>query len=94
MFTTKSIASDKSFHDFQIESISGETINLSDYKSNVVLLVNTASKCGFTPQYKGLEELAKTYKEQLVVIGFPCDQFGGQEPGSNVEIEKFCKLRN
>jgi glutathione peroxidase len=71
----------------------GETIPLSQYTGKVLLLVNTASKCGFTPQYNGLESLYKKYKDQgFEIIAFPCDQFGGQEPGSDKEIEQFCDL--
>ena len=80
-------------YDFKAESNTGEEVNFSDYKGKVLLIVNTASKCGFTPQYDGLEELYKKYQDKgLVVIGFPCDQFGHQEPGSNEEIEEFCRL--
>ena len=68
-------------------------MNFADYKGKVLLLVNTASKCGFTPQYDGLEALYKQYKDKgLVIVGFPCDQFGHQEPGTNEEIEEFCRL--
>ena len=73
----------------------GETVNFADYKGKVLLVVNTASKCGFTPQYDGLELLYKAYKNKgLVVIGFPCDQFGHQEPGTNEEIAEFCRLNH
>ena len=82
-----------SIYDFKAESNAGEEVNFADYKGKVLLIVNTASKCGFTPQYDGLEELYKKYNDKgLVVIGFPCDQFGHQEPGSNEEIEAFCRL--
>ena len=82
-------------YDFTAESNSGEQVNFKDYKGKVLLLVNTASKCGFTPQYDGLEALYKKFKDQgFVVIGFPCDQFGHQEPGSNEEIEEFCRLNH
>ena len=82
-------------YDFTAESNSGEQVNFKDYKGKVLLVVNTASKCGFTPQYDGLEALYKKYKDQgFVVIGFPCDQFGHQEPGSNAEIEEFCRLNH
>ena len=82
-------------YDFSAESNSGEQVNFADYKGKVLLIVNTASKCGFTPQYDGLEALYKKYKYQgLVVIGFPCDQFGHQEPGTNEEIEEFCRLNH
>ena len=80
---------------FSAESNSGDTVNFSDYKGKVLLIVNTASKCGFTPQYDGLEALYQKYKsEGFTVIGFPCDQFGHQEPGSNEEIEEFCRLNH
>ena len=82
-------------YDFTAESNSGEQVNFKDYKGKVLLLVNTASKCGFTPQYDGLEALYEKYKDQgLVVIGFPCDQFGHQEPGSNEEIAEFCRANH
>ena len=80
-------------YQFSAESNSGDTVNFSDYKGKVLLIVNTASKCGFTPQYEGLEALYRKYKlGGLVVIGFPCDQFGHQEPGSDEEIGEFCSL--
>ena len=82
-------------YQFSAESNSGDTVNFSDYKGKVLLIVNTASKCGFTPQYDGLEALYQKYKsEGFTVIGFPCDQFGHQEPGSNEEIEEFCRLNH
>lgn len=82
-----------SIHQYEISLNNGETVNLADYKDKVLLIVNTASKCGFTPQYDGLEKLYKEYQEQgLVVIGFPCDQFGHQEPGNNEEIAQFCSM--
>ena len=71
----------------------GENVSLSDYQGQVLLIVNTASKCGFTPQYEGLNELHEKYHGQnFSVLGFPCNQFGGQEPGSNEEIQNFCSL--
>jgi glutathione peroxidase len=80
-------------YDFKATSITGEEVDLAQYQGKAVLIVNTASKCGFTPQYKGLEELQKAYAEEgLVVLGFPCDQFGHQEPGDEAEIEEFCEL--
>ena len=78
-------------YDFEPQSISGQPAPLSAYKGKVLLLVNVASKCGFTPQYKGLEALYEKYKDQgLVVIGFPANNFGAQEPGTNEEIQTFC----
>ena len=77
-------------HDFKAKNIKGEEVSLSDYKGKVLLIVNTASKCGFTPQYEGLEELYKKYEGKLEVLAFPCNQFGSQEPGSEDEIQGFC----
>ena len=77
--------------DFTFETIKGETKRLSDYKGRALLVVNVASKCGYTPQYTGLEALHEAYHDKgMSVIGFPCNQFGRQEPGTNEEIEKFC----
>ena len=79
--------------DFTVHNIQGEPVPLSRYQGQVVLVVNTASACGFTPQFAGLEELHKTYAAQgLAVLGFPCNQFGSQDPGSNEEIASFCQL--
>ena len=79
--------------DFQATSISGSEVDLGDYAGQVALVVNTASACGFTPQYDGLEALNRQYSSQgLVVLGFPCDQFGHQEQGSEAEIDEFCRL--
>lgn len=78
---------------FEAETINGKKVKLDNFKDQPMLIVNTASKCGLTPQYEGLEKLYKEYKEQgLVVLGFPCNQFGRQEPGSESEIEEFCQL--
>jgi glutathione peroxidase len=78
-------------HDFAATSIDGQEVDLSTYKDQVVLVVNTASKCGFTPQYEGLQKLQEKYADQgFAVLGFPCDQFGHQEPGDEEEIASFC----
>jgi len=85
------VLSGKSIYDFSLKSIDGKTISLSEFKGKKMLLVNVASKCGYTPQYKDLEALHTKYKDKLVVIGFPANNFGGQEPGSNAEISTFCQ---
>ena len=80
-------------YDFSARDIDGQEKSLADYKGKAMLVVNTASKCGFTPQYTGLEKLSQEFKDQgLVVLGFPCDQFGHQEPGDEAEIKNFCSL--
>ena len=79
-------------YNIEIKSLQNNPILFSDFKGKHILFVNVASKCGFTPQYKGLEELHNTYKDNLVVIGVPCNQFGSQEPGSSSEIEEFCEV--
>ena len=80
-------------YDFEAVDIDGNTVSLSEYRGKALLIVNVASKCGFTPQYTGLEKLWKDYRERgLVVLGFPCDQFGNQEPGNEEEIKNFCSL--
>lgn len=80
-----------SAYDFEADALDGTPRHLADYRGKVLLVVNTASKCGFTPQYEGLERLYRTYADRgLVVLGFPCDQFGHQEPGSAEEIQTFC----
>ncbi|MBK7432729.1 MAG: glutathione peroxidase [Chitinophagaceae bacterium] len=81
----------RSIYSFQVEGLNGGTINFADFKGKKILIVNTASKCGFTPQYEELEKLYQTYKDKLVVIGFPANNFLSQEPGSNAEIAEFCK---
>jgi len=80
-------------YDTQVTTLHGEQTDLGAYRGKTLLIVNTASKCGFTPQYQGLEKLWEKYREQgLVVLGFPCNQFGQQEPGSAEEIQEFCQL--
>lgn len=80
-------------YDFEATDIDGKERSLADYRGKAMLVVNTASKCGFTPQYKGLERLHRDYESKgLVVLGFPCDQFGHQEPGDEAEIKNFCSL--
>ena len=82
-------------YDFTALSNKGKEVSFADYKGKVLLIVNTASKCGFTPQYDGLEALYQKYKDQgLVIIGFPCDQFGHQEPGTDEQIEEFCRINH
>jgi glutathione peroxidase len=79
---------------FTLKDIDGKEVNLSEYRGKVVLMVNVASKCGFTPQYKGLEQLYKTYQDRgLVIIGFPANNFGHQEPGTNEQIKTFCSSK-
>lgn len=82
----------KSVFDYTVKDIDGNEVSLAQYKGKFLLIVNVASKCGFTPQYKGLEELFKEEKDNLVVLGFPCNQFGAQEPGNPDEIKNFCSL--
>ncbi|MDI1269064.1 MAG: glutathione peroxidase [Polaromonas sp.] len=82
-----------SIYDFEARQINGQDIALSQFKGKVMLIVNTASKCGFTPQFGGLEELHKAYTGKgLVVLGFPCNQFGAQDPGADGEIAEFCQV--
>jgi len=82
-----------SVYDFTAETLEGAPAPLSDYRGQVLLIVNTASKCGFTPQYEGLEKLWRDYKDKgFAVLGFPCNQFGAQEPGDAAEIANFCSL--
>ena len=82
-----------SIYDFKAIRNNGSELDFADYKGKVLMVVNTASKCGFTPQYKGLEALYQKYKDQgLVILGFPCDQFAHQEPGDDAQIAQFCEL--
>lgn len=88
----KSVKGTMTVHEFSAKSLSGDPVNLSSYKGKVLVIVNTASKCGFTPQYEGLQKLYAKYKDKgLTVLGFPCNQFGAQEPGPESEIATFCQ---
>lgn len=80
-----------SIYDFEMNSIDGEAINFSRYQGKNLLIVNTASNCGYTPQYAGLQELHEKYGDNLIILGFPANNFGGQEPGTNLEISQFCE---
>jgi len=92
LFTmSATIEKQKSVHDFTLKSIDGKDISLGQFKGKKLLIVNVASQCGYTPQYKDLEELSKTYKDKLVVLGFPANNFGSQEPGAEAEIKSFCE---
>ena len=85
--------STQSIYNFNLLDNKGDEVSLSDYKGKVILIVNTASKCGFTDQYSGMQSLYDEFKERgLVILALPCNQFGGQEPGSNAEIQSFCQL--
>ena len=84
---------DSKFYGFTADNIQGQEVAMNEYEGKVVVVVNTASKCGLTPQYEGLEELYKKYGDQgLVILGFPCNQFARQEPGSEADIQEFCQL--
>ena len=90
-FLAKKGTPTSSIHQFKVKNIEGEWIDFSSFKGKKLLIVNTASKCGFTPQFKALESLYKKYKDKnLMIIGFPCNQFGKQDPGSSAEIKDFC----
>jgi glutathione peroxidase len=83
----------ESIYDYKVKDIDGNEVAMSGYKDKVLLIVNVASKCGFTPQYEGLQKLYDAYKDQgLVVLGFPCNQFGAQEQGGEAEIKDFCEI--
>lgn len=88
----QTVTPNESLFDLKIKDTSGKEIDFGAYKGKKILLVNVASQCGFTKQYDGLQELYSTYKDKLVVIGLPCNQFGGQEPGSEAEIQSFCRM--
>ncbi len=90
VFTAINSNAQKSIYDIAINDISGNPIDLNEFKGKHILFVNVASECGFTSQYAGLEELHQLYKNDLIVIGLPCNQFGGQEPGAEKEIQQFC----
>jgi glutathione peroxidase len=79
-----------SIHQFSVKALDGSTINFADFKGKKILIVNTASRCGYTGQYKDLQALYEKYKDKLVIVGFPANNFMGQEPGNNVEIKEFC----
>lgn len=85
------VMSASSVYDFKMNSIDGELIDFAKYKGKALLIVNVASKCGYTPQYADLEKLHEQYGDKVVVLGFPANNFGGQEPGSNLEIAEFCQ---
>lgn len=93
VFTLTSTAmAQTSLYDIKINDLMGNPIDLSSFKGKKILFVNVASECGFTPQYEDLQKLSDTYKDKLVVIGVPCNQFGGQEPGNAAQIQSFCKI--
>ncbi len=85
------VAPEKSLYEFKIPALDGKTVDFSKYKGKTLLIVNTASKCGYTPQYADLQALNDKYKDKIVILGFPANNFGGQEPGSNGEIAEFCQ---
>jgi len=82
------------FHELSINTPSGKALNMSDYEGKAVLVVNTATKCGLAPQFDDLERLHQEYKNELVILGFPCDQFGGQEPESNETVVEACRINH
>ncbi|MDG1138285.1 MAG: glutathione peroxidase [Opitutales bacterium] len=91
---TMSLSAQSSLYDYKLETIDGESTTLTEHKGKVILMVNVASRCGFTRQYKGLEELYRKYNAKgLVICGFPCNQFGGQEPGTEDDIKSFCATK-
>lgn len=92
IFYSQTMTTPNTLYNIEINSLQRTPINLSTYQGKKILFVNVASKCGFTPQYKSLQELYKTYQDKLMIIGVPCNQFGQQEPGSSKEIEEFCEL--
>ncbi len=93
MLSAFTFPANNSIHSFKVKSIEGKTIDFASFKGKKILVVNTASKCGYTPQYEALQKVYNEYKDKLVIIGFPANNFGGQEPGSDGEIQEFCKAR-
>jgi glutathione peroxidase len=91
LFLLFMIPSANTLYDFKINSLEGKLIDFSQYKGKTLLIVNTASECGYTPQYADLQKLHETYGDKIIILGFPANNFGGQEPGTNVEIASFCK---
>lgn len=91
LFLIPVVLPEKNFYDFKLNSLEGKEIDFSQYKGKTVLVVNTASKCGNTPQYADLQKLHEKYKDKVVILGFPANNFGAQEPGTNMEIAEFCQ---
>ncbi len=91
LFSSFTMPGVNSIHQFKVKGLDGKTIDLSSFKGKKILVVNTASKCGYTPQYEALQKVYDQYKDKLVIVGFPANNFGGQEPGSDGEIQEFCK---
>ncbi|MBX7045869.1 MAG: glutathione peroxidase [Ignavibacteria bacterium] len=92
--TTQTKMENKNIYDITVKDMDGKDVKLSDYKGKVLLIVNVASQCGYTPQYEGLEKLYQQYKAKgFEILGFPCNDFGGQEPGTNEEIKQFCESK-
>ncbi|CAN5339049.1 glutathione peroxidase [soil metagenome] len=90
LFAFAPLSKKKSIYNFKVEALDGGTINFKSFKGKKILIVNTASKCGYTPQYEQLQKLYTTYSDKLVIVGFPANNFGEQEPGSSIEIQTFC----
>ena len=93
MLTAFTLPANNSIHSFKVKSIDGGMIDFAKYKGKKILVVNVASQCGYTRQYEGLQKLSEAYKDKLVIVGFPANNFGSQEPGSDGEIAQFCKAR-
>ena len=93
VFSLSAVAQDSGFYNFKVKTLEGEDFNFSSLKGKKVMIVNTASKCGYTPQYKDLEDVYEKYSDNLVIIGFPANNFGNQEPGSASEIRSFCSSK-